>query len=83
MTEMTSRHRLVAIITVWTVAGILGLTVALVAVGFLGLWIAVGAFAGLGTTVVCGWLGQVLFATDVDAIIAQRRAAAEGSDSNV
>lgn len=66
--------RLVAIITVWTVASILGLTVALLAVGLLGLWVAAGAIAGLGTTLVCGWLGQVVFATDLDALLAERAA---------
>ena len=45
-----SAKRLSAIIIVWTVAAILGLTVALLAVGLLGLWVAVGAIAGLGTT---------------------------------
>ena len=58
---------------VWSVACIAGLTVALAAVGWLGLWVIVGAFAGLGTTLVGGWLGQVLFATDLDAKITARR----------
>jgi hypothetical protein len=31
-----------------------------------------GAIAGLGTTVVSGWLGQFLFATDFDAVLAER-----------
>jgi len=79
---MTSSRRYVAIIAVWTLAAILGLTVALVAVGFLGLWIAVGAVAGLGTTVICGWIGQILFATDVDAIIAARRGAVAQGDAD-
>ncbi len=70
---MTTRYRLVAVIASWTVAAIVGLTVALVAVGFLGLWVAVGAFAGLGATVITGWLGQMIFATDIDARIAARR----------
>lgn len=65
-------RRIVAIIIVWTVAAILGLTVALLAVGLLGLWVAVGAIAGLGTTVVGGWLGHVLFATDFDAVLAEK-----------
>ncbi|NKX44338.1 hypothetical protein [Roseicyclus persicicus] len=61
-----------ALVTVWTVAAISGLTVALAAVGWLGLWVAIGAFAGLGTTIVGGWLGQLLFATDLDALAAAR-----------
>jgi|HotLakDrversion3_2_1075589.scaffolds.fasta_scaffold00623_19 hypothetical protein len=77
---MGSRTRLLAIIVVWTVAAIMGLTVALLAVGWLGLWVAVGAFAGLGTTVVGGWLGQVLFATDYDALLAARDAETTGRD---
>jgi fatty acid desaturase len=69
---MGERRRLGAIIVVWTAAAIGGLTVALLAVGWLGLWVAVGAFAGLGTTVVGGWLGQILFTTDFDALLADR-----------
>jgi hypothetical protein len=72
-----SARRLVAVIVVWTVAAILGLTVAILAVALLGLWVAVGAIAGLGTTVVSGWLGQVLFATDFDAVLAERAPAEE------
>jgi hypothetical protein len=53
----------------------------LFAVGFLGLWVAVGAFAGLGTVFVCGWLGQLAFATDYDALIAQRAAEARARDT--
>lgn len=64
-------RRFAAITAAWTVACILGLTVALLAVGLLGLWVAVGAIAGLGTTLVCGWLGQFLFATDFDAVLAE------------
>ncbi|MFW5655821.1 MAG: hypothetical protein ACOCYW_09315 [Roseicyclus sp.] len=67
-----SARRIVAVIVVWTMAGILGLTVAILAVALLGLWVAVGAVAGLGTTLVCGWLGQVLFATDHEALLAAR-----------
>jgi hypothetical protein len=69
-----------AIMVVWTGAAITGLTVALVAVGWLGLWVAVGAIAGLGTTIVGGWLGQVLFATDYDAILEARAAEATERD---
>jgi hypothetical protein len=75
---MSSGRRLVAIMVVWTGAAIAGLTVAILAVGWLGLWVAVGAFAGLGTTIVGGWLGQILFATDYDALLAARTA--EGTD---
>ena len=81
MTTNTTGHRIVAIMVVWTVAAILGLTVALFAVGFLGLWVAVGAFAGLGTVAVSGWIGQIAFATDFDALIAARAAKAQGSDT--
>ncbi|MDP4893167.1 MULTISPECIES: hypothetical protein [Rhodobacterales] len=81
MSEFTSGNRIVAIMVVWTVAAILGLTVALFAVGFLGLWVAVGAFAGLGTVAVSGWLGQIAFATDFDAVIAARAAKAQGRDT--
>lgn len=81
MATMTTSNRLVAIMVVWTVAAILGLTVALFAVGFLGLWVAIGAVAGLGTVAVCGWLGQIAFATDFDAVIAARAAKAQGRDS--
>ena len=77
---MTGRYRLVAIMVVWTGAAITGLTVALVAVGWLGLWVAVGAFAGLGTTIVGGWLGQILFATDYDALLAARASEDTGRD---
>jgi len=80
MTQPTAKRRYVALIVVWTLAGIAGLTVALVAVGWLGLWVAVGAFAGLGTTIGGGLFGQFLFATDVDAIIAARRTAATDRD---
>lgn len=71
-----SARRLVNVIVVWTVAAILGLTVAILAVALLGLWVAVGAIAGLGTTLVGGWLGQFLFATDFDAVLAR------GEDAN-
>jgi hypothetical protein len=64
-------RRLVAVIVVWTLAAILGLTVMILAVALLGLWVAVGAVAGLGTTLVGGWLGQFLFATDFDAVLAE------------
>jgi hypothetical protein len=70
---MERKYRPAALIAVWTLAAIAGLTVALVAVGLLGLWVAVGAVAGLGTTVVGGWLGQILFAMDLDAAVAARR----------
>ena len=75
---MTSGRRFVAIIAVWTISAIIGLTVALVAVGLLGLWVAIGAIAGLGTTVVCGWLGQLMFATDYDAVL---KSGAQGGEA--
>ncbi|WP_297618094.1 hypothetical protein [uncultured Roseicyclus sp.] len=81
MAEMTTSYRLGAVIVVWTVAAILGLTVALFAVGFLGLWVAVGAFAGLGTVLVSGWIGQIAFATDFDALIAKRAEQARARDT--
>jgi hypothetical protein len=77
--KMTGR-RFVAVTATWTVAAVLGLTVALLAVGLLGLWVAVGAIAGLGTTVVCGWLGQFLFATDFDAVLADAPASENSRD---
>lgn len=80
MAEMTSRRRYVAVTVVWTLSAIMGLTVALVAVGWLGLWVAVGAVAGLGATLVGGWIGQLAFATDFDAIIAARRANTDSRD---
>jgi hypothetical protein len=70
MAGNTATRRYLAITVAWTVAAILGLTVALLFVGLLGLWVLVGALAGLGTTLVCGWFGQLLFATDFDAILA-------------
>lgn len=78
--DMERKYRLVPLIAVWTLAAIGGLTVALLAVGWLGLWVAVGAGAGLGTTVVGGWLGQILFAMDYDAVIAARRDGQGGRD---
>lgn len=81
MSGATSSYRIVAVIVVWTVAAILGLTVALVAVGLLGLWVAVGAIAGLGTVLVSGWIGQIAFATDFDALIAKRAAEARARDT--
>lgn len=81
MAEMSTSYRLVAVIVVWTVAAILGLTVALFAVGFLGLWVAVGSIAGLGTVLVSGWLGQIAFATDFDALIAKRAAERRARDT--
>jgi len=78
MTEMTSGRRYAAMMAVWTCAAVTGLTVAVVAVGLLGLWSGFGAVAGIGTTIVGGWIGQVLFATDLDALVAARRAEAEG-----
>jgi hypothetical protein len=72
-----SFRRFVAVVLVWFAAAVAGLTVALVAVGALGLWVAVGAIAGLGTTVVGGWLGQFLFVTDYDEILARGAAAPE------
>ena len=82
MAKMTSGGRFVAITTVWTLAAIMGLTVALAAVGWLGLWVAVGAIAGLGTTVVGGLFGQFLFATDFDAMIEEQRAEVTGRDTS-
>ena len=67
--HMTAR-RFAAITVAWTIAAILGLTMTLLAVGLLGLWVAAGAIVGLGTTVACGVLGQFLFATDFDAVLA-------------
>jgi hypothetical protein len=78
MQDMSFR-RFLAVLFVWLFAGIAGLTVALVAVGALGLWVAVGAVAGLGTTIVGGWLGQLLFATDLDALAARKMAARQAS----
>ena len=72
--EQMSFRRFLAVVFVWFFAAIVGLTVALVAVGALGLWVAVGAVAGLGTTLVGGWLGQLLFATDLDALAARKAA---------
>jgi hypothetical protein len=72
-----SARRIVAVIVVWTGAAILGLTIAILAVALLGLWVAVGALAGLGTTIVGGWLGQILFATDFDAVLAERAGSEE------
>lgn len=69
MTAKKPRPRYAAIIATWTVAGILGLTVAILAVALLGLWVAVGALAGLGTAGAAGALGQLLFATDYDAVL--------------
>lgn len=80
MANKKTGRRFVAITATWTVAAILGLTVALLAVGLLGLWVAVGAFAGLGTTIVAGWLGQFLFATDFDAVLAEAPASEESRD---
>lgn len=73
MPQMPDANRLPKIMAWWFVAVILGLTVALLAVGLLGLWVAFGALAGLGTTLVSGWLFQVLFCTDFDKIIAERQ----------
>jgi hypothetical protein len=73
--EQMSFRRFLAVLFVWFFAAIAGLTVAVVAVGALGLWVAVGAVAGLGTTIVGGWLGQLLFATDLDALAARKTAA--------
>jgi hypothetical protein len=77
--KMTGR-RFVAVTATWTVAAVLGLTVALLSVGLLGLWVAVGAIAGLGTTVVCGIFGQFLFATDFDAVLADAPASEDSRD---
>lgn len=78
MQDMSFR-RFLAVLFVWLFAAIAGLTVALVAVGALGLWVAVGAVAGLGTTIVGGWLGQLLFATDLDALAARKAAARQAT----
>lgn len=79
---MSSGQRYVMIMVVWTIAAILGLTVALAAVGWLGLWVAVGAIAGLGTTVVGGIFLQFAFATDFDAMLAAQRNSATGRDTS-
>jgi hypothetical protein len=79
---MTSGRRFMLITAVWTISAIMGLTVALASVGWLGLWVAFGAFAGLGTTVVGGLIGQFVFATDFDAIIAAQRTDAAGRDTS-
>jgi hypothetical protein len=78
---MTFR-RFAVITAVWTIAAISGLTVALIAVGLLGLWVAVGAVAGLVTTVASGWLGQFLFATDLDAVLASAPTAGANRDKS-
>jgi len=77
---MSSGRQFARILVVWTLSGILGLTVALLAVGLLGLWVAVGAIAGLARTFVAGLLGQILFATDYDALLARRAAQATARD---
>jgi fatty acid desaturase len=82
MKKMSSGQRYVMIMVVWTIAAIMGLTVALAAVGWLGLWVAVGAIAGLGTTVVGGIFLQFAFATDFDAILEARRNSATGRDTS-
>lgn len=79
---MSSGQRYVMVMAVWTIAAILGLTVALAAVGWLGLWVAVGAIAGLGTTVVGGIFLQFAFATDFDAMLAAQRNSATGRDTS-
>ena len=82
MARAMTVRRFAAITAIWTIAAILGLTVALVAVGRLGLWVSVGAFAGLGTTVVGGWLGQFLFATDFDAVLEEIPSREVGRDNS-
>jgi hypothetical protein len=82
MAEMTSRRRFVVVTTVWTLSAIMGLTVAILAVGWLGLWVAVGVFACLGTTVAGGVIGQVLLASDFDAMIEARRSGSGGGDTS-
>jgi len=76
MAGMSSDRKFICTITWWSVAAILGLTVALLAVallavGLLGLWVLIGALAGLGTTAVSGWLCQTMFCTDFDAVLAK------------
>jgi len=82
MAQPLTSRRFVAITAAWTIAAILGLTMALLAVGLLGLWVAVGAIVGLGTTVVCGWIGQFVFATDFDAVLAEAPSGEQDRDKS-
>jgi len=65
---------------VWSVAAIVGITIAMVAVGFLGLWVLIGVGGAVVGTIATGLLGSALFCTDFDAVIEARRAAAENRD---
>jgi hypothetical protein len=65
---------------VWSVAAIVGITIAMVSVGFLGLWVLVGIGGAVVGTLATGLIGSALFCIDFDAVIEARRAAAEGRD---
>ena len=59
-------------IVVWTIAAIVGLTVAMVAVGFLGLWVLVGVGGAVVGAVATGLFLSALVCMDFDAVLQER-----------
>ena len=65
---------------VWSIAAIVGITIAMLAVGLFGLWVLVGVGGAVVGTLATGIFLSLVFCVDFDAVIEQRRAAAEGRD---
>jgi hypothetical protein len=80
MSEHTTGRKLTCQIVIWTIAAIMGITIAMLAVGLLGLWVLVGVGGAVGGALVTGWVLTLLFCTDFDAMLAQRAAAQQDRD---
>lgn len=77
MLQIRTSEQFTWAIVSWCIAAIVGIGLAAFIVGFLKLWVLVGAMVGLGGTIGTGVFLQILLCTDVDALLAERKAEAE------
>lgn len=73
----TSRQFFLALVS-WTIAAIVGITVAFVAVGFFHLWVLVGVVGAIGGTLATGLVLQFALCTDFDAALDARARDSQG-----
>ncbi|GAA5071852.1 hypothetical protein N0B44_13875 [Roseibacterium beibuensis] len=69
----TGRQFLLALAS-WSIAAIVGITVAFVAVGFFHLWVIVGVVGAVGAAIATGLVLQFALVTDFDAVLDARKA---------
>jgi hypothetical protein len=75
MFSATSARQFFGIVACWSIAAVVGITVAVFSVGFLGLWVAIGAVGAVVAAIATGIGLQFAFFTDFDAVIEKRIAA--------